>query len=258
MVEEEGFDKMPPIELDPNVAKHDVFEVAQKYLRNYTSTFTKLAQDLQTEFIRLNGGIRASRYLLSHSLMELQPEEADWIRCLKEKQKKDLHMVVIGGSEAAGYGNHHEESFSFVLQDILQPIMQHFEINFIVSNVALEHVTLFPYLWCIHPFLLRSTDQPIDIVYADFGNGDSLSALELEQLIRQIWGLGSRDVDDQANDPPLLILRDSKENSERIDLLQDYTESEILNSPVLMEWTDGVIPFLQVKPSRRPPGFENR
>lgn len=251
MIEEEGLDAMPPIELDISIAKHDAFGVAQKFLKNYASSFTKLAQDLQTEFTHLYGGIRPSRYLLSKSVMELEPEGTAWLRLFREKENNELHMVILGDGTAAGYGNHHEDAFSFILQDILRPLMQHFHIDFKVSNVALEHVTLFPYLWCASHFI--QSDLPIDIVYADFG---SLSSSNLEQVVRQIWGLQQKENSSPAA-APLLILRDSKDDPERIELLHSYIDSGILTSPVLIEWTDAVGPFLQVKPSLRPNGFEN-
>jgi hypothetical protein len=246
MEEEEGLDELPPMELNPDIAKHDAFGVAQQYLKNYTSSFMKQAQQLQADFSSLYGGIRPSRHLLENTLHEFGGDA--WVRLLQRKQNDVLHMVIIGQATAAGYGNLHKQAFSFDLQEIVEKVMSLFKIDFRVTNVAMEHMATFPYLWCVPEFVASTEpkdDVSIDIVYLDLGL--SMTALELELILRQVLGL--------ADPSPLLILRDSKDDEDRIELLQHYIEGGVLQSPVLMEWKDAVEPFLQVKATRRPPGF---
>lgn len=244
MEEEEGLDTLPPIELDPKIAKDDAYGVAQQYLKKHTSSFMGQAQELQSEFARLHGGIRPARHLLENSLKELGQQDA-WARLLQRKQNDVLHMVVLGNATAAGYGNLHSDAFSFGLENMVKNVMKSFHIDFKVTNVALEHVADFPYLWCI-PEFTGTADDTIDIVYLDLG--PSLTAQHLELALRQVMGLSSP--------APLLILRDSKDDKDRKELLEHYVEGGILQAPVLMEWKDAVDPFLQVKKSRRPDGFE--
>ena len=241
-----SLDELPPMELNPDIAKHDAFGVAQQYLKNYTSSFMKQAQQLQADYSALYGGIRPSRHLLENTLHEFGGDA--WVRLLQRKQNDVLHMVIIGQATAAGYGNLHKQAFSFDLQEIVEKVMSLFKIDFRVTNVAIEHVANFPYLWCIPEFVASGESKEkfsIDVVYLDLG--PSMTALDLELIVRQVLML--------ANPSPLLILRDSKDDEDRIELLQHYVDGGVLRSPVLMEWKDAVEPFLQVKSRRRPPGF---
>ena len=246
MEEEEGLDKLPAMELNPEISKHDAFGVAQQYLKNYTSSFMKQAQQLQAEYAELYGGIRPSRHLLENTLQEFGGDA--WIRLLERKRNDVLHIVVLGQATAAGYGNVHTQAFSFHLEEIVKKVMSLFKIDLRVTNVALEHVATFPYLWCIPEFVETTRHEDastIDVVYVDLG--PSMTAPDLELVVRQVLGLGTP--------APLLILRDSKQDTDRIELLQYYIDGGVLQSPILMEWKDAVEPFLQVKPSLRPPGF---
>lgn len=248
MEEDEGLDELPPMELNPDIAKHDAFGVAQQYLKNYTSSFMKQAQQLQADYSVLYGGIRPARHLLENTLHEFGGDA--WVRLLQRKQNDVLHMVIIGQATAAGYGNLHRQAFSFHLHEIVEKVMSLFKIDFRVTNVAMEHTATFPYLWCI-PEIVASSESTeevtVDVVYLDLGL--SMTALDLELILRQMLGL--------ADPAPLLILRDSKDDADRIELLQHYVDGGVLQSPVLMEWKDAVEPFLQVKSTRRPPGFLN-
>jgi hypothetical protein len=241
MVEEEGLDELPPIELDPEIAKKDAFGVAQHYLKTYTSHFMHEAQQMQSDFASTYGGIRPSRHLLENTLKEFGGDA--WVRLLQRKRKGSLHMVVLGDATAAGYGNYHQQAFSFGLESVLKNAMKVFDISFSVSNLAVEHATHFPYLWCISDN--AALQHAVDIVYVDLGE---ITAPELELVLRQVLQLGTP--------APLLILRDTKQDVDRIELLEHYIEGGILQSPVLMEWKNAAVgPFLKVKPSRRPPGF---
>ena len=248
MTEEEGLDQLPTMELDPEIAMHDVFGVAQLYLKNHTSLFMKEAKQLQEDFAGLYGGIRPSRHMLEKTLHEFGGDA--WVRLLQRKQNSVLHMAVLGDATAAGYGNNHQHAFSFSLQEIMKNAMASFKIDFQVTNVALEHVATFPYLWCIPEFVQMGKSNyktSIDVVYVDLG--PSMSAHDLELVVRQIVGLKTRS--------PLLILRDKKDDESRLELLQHYIDGGALQSPVLMDWEDAVEPFLEVKPSQRPGGFDD-
>ena len=246
MTEEEGLDQLPSIELDPLVAAHDAFGVVQQYLKNHSSPFMHQAQILQDKFADLFGGIRPCRHLLENTLYEFGGDS--WARLLQRKRKGVLHMVILGEATAAGYGNLHNQAFSFVLQEILKNVMTTVKVDFQVTNAALEHVSTFPYLWCAQEFAKVGQSNgglPIDLVYLDLG--PSMSAANLELIVRQVLGMQSP--------APLLILRDSKDSPDRLDLLQHYIDAGLLQAPVLLEWKDAVDPFFEVKPSRRPPGF---
>lgn len=246
MTEEEGLDQLPPMELDPHVAIHDAFGVAQQYLKNHTSSFMKLANQMQEDYAGLYGGIRPSRHMLENTLHEFGGDA--WVRLLQRKRNSILRMAIVGDATAAGYGNYHNQAFSFNLQETMEKVMSSFKIDFQVTNVALEHVPTFPYLWCIPEFVQMGKsggETSIDVVYVDLG--PSLSASDLELIVRQILGL--------STPAPLLILRDKKDDDGRMELLQHYLDGGNLRAPVLMDWEDAVEPFLRVKPSRRPVGF---
>jgi hypothetical protein len=245
---EEGLDELPPIELDPDIAKDDAFGIAQHYLKNYTSRFMKEAQKLQADYARLYGGIRSARHLLQNTLHEFGGDS--WVRLLQGKRDKLLHMVVIGHGTAAGYQNRHDQSFSFILQRILQPIMSLFQIQFVLSNIALGNVASFPYLWCIQEHISGLNTQNgtlIDVVFLDLDQSTSVTDTEI--ILRQVIGL--------STPPPLLVIRGTKGDADLLDLLQHYIDGNSLKSPVLMDWKDAVVPFLMVKPSKRPLGFHN-
>ena len=268
MEEENGLDRLPDLTLQKNrLVEWDVFAVGQRYFspnaskskqqqQQQSSPFVKTAQNLQDDFTHRYGGIRSSRYLLQQSLQSSDETEAAWTRRLHDKQQtatgnKEWHIVTLGQGRVAGYGNYHQQAFPFVLDWTLQKAFAQLGMHLTVTNAALEHLAVFPHLWCLDEFLPKQNKKtmPIDVLYVDFG---VLSSTGLELLVRFVIGFQQQQ---QQQEPPLLVLWESRQNPKRLEVLQHYVELGLMVEPVLVDWTDAVSPFLQVKPSKRPMGF---
>eukprot|EP00977_Amphora_coffeiformis_P013068 scaffold3342_cov174-Amphora_coffeaeformis.AAC.6 len=95
-----------------------------------------------------------------------------------------FHMVVLGNSAPAGYGNHRHEAYASRLQDLLAPAFQSIGIRLQVSNWAMNDLTEFPFTWCLSNFYLKGQPPP-DMIIWDF-NGENYPSSRFEAFLRQV------------------------------------------------------------------------
>ena len=260
--EETGLDELPELKLNAPTILSDAFAIANDYLSSieqglHNSTtdfgsahrFAKKAREHRTVFVEKYGGETPARYLIQESIKTLMKSDGiqsnqtlPWVQLfLRAQEKNKLTIAFIGQSTTAGYGNQHAQSFPFVLERVLQPLLKELEIDLTVRNHAIEHIGPFPYTWCLSEYI----GSDVDLISWDFG---PTTPQDLEIWIRAIMALEHK---------PMVLFRDSFAAGGRHKIIQEYVNTNLLEGPTIFDWEGAVKPFLQVKVSKRPVGFVN-
>eukprot|EP00548_Thalassiothrix_antarctica_P016848 CAMPEP_0194190572 /NCGR_PEP_ID=MMETSP0154-20130528/63421_1 /TAXON_ID=1049557 /ORGANISM="Thalassiothrix antarctica, Strain L6-D1" /LENGTH=650 /DNA_ID=CAMNT_0038912601 /DNA_START=194 /DNA_END=2142 /DNA_ORIENTATION=- len=152
-------------------------------------------------------------------------------RLLSKKYKgKPFVMAFAGYSVTVGRGNYFNQSFPFVLKNLLEPIFQKIDIELIVRNAAIGGIPSFPYAFCFPHFL--GTDA--DVISWDYSMNEGKGSNILESYIRL----------SQQNLPnrPMLIVLDN--NKQRQALLHNYavdSNSEDSSKKFQQVLMDGIV-----------------
>jgi hypothetical protein len=125
-------------------------------------------------------------------------------------------MAFGGYSVTVGRGNHFEQSYPFIMEKILSPVLSlpPLGVKLIVRNSAIGGIPSFPYGWCLPNFL----GDDADAVSWDYGMNEGRGAAGLESYVRQSLML--------PKSPPMFILLDMKRP--RLDFLQKYVSMGVL------------------------------
>ena len=164
----------------------------------------------------------------------------------QQNQQAEFVMAFAGYSVTVGRGNHLEQSYPFILQNILAPILQMppFNTKLIVRNSAIGGIPSFPYGWCLSNFL----GDDADLVSWDYGMNEGNGALGLESYVRQSLLL--------PKSPPLFVLLDMK-SKKRLDILQQYVNLGVLPDPIALGNKDAVDKkLLSLPENERPIGLQ--
>jgi len=154
-------------------------------------------------------------------------------------------MSFAGYSVTVGRGNHWSQSYPFVMEGIIKPILEMapLGIELTVRNSAIGGIPSFPYGWCLSNFLGDDSDS----VSWDYGMNEGNGASGLESYVRQSLML--------PNSPPLFILLDMK--GPRLNLLQQYADLGYLPDSIALGGRDAVSKELLLLPeSDRPEGLK--
>ncbi|KAL9183843.1 hypothetical protein ACHAXT_004699 [Thalassiosira profunda] len=137
-------------------------------------------------------------------------------------------MAFGGYSVTVGRGNRLEQSYPFVLKEVLAPILElpAFGIKLTVRNSAIGGIPSFPYGWCLPNFL----GGDADLVSWDYGMNEGNGAQGLEGYVRQALMM--------PKSPPLFVILDTKRP--RMDLLQKYVDVGALPDPIALQGKDAV------------------
>eukprot|EP00574_Skeletonema_japonicum_P012101 CAMPEP_0201737230 /NCGR_PEP_ID=MMETSP0593-20130828/41821_1 /ASSEMBLY_ACC=CAM_ASM_000672 /TAXON_ID=267983 /ORGANISM="Skeletonema japonicum, Strain CCMP2506" /LENGTH=648 /DNA_ID=CAMNT_0048231169 /DNA_START=156 /DNA_END=2102 /DNA_ORIENTATION=- len=160
-------------------------------------------------------------------------------------QQAEFIMAFGGYSVTVGRGNHFEQSYPFVMEKVLAPILAlpPFGVKLVVRNSAIGGIPSFPYGWCLPNFL----GEDADAVSWDYGMNEGNGAAGLESYVRQALMM--------PKSPPLFILLDMKRP--RLDLLQKYVNLGFLPDPVALGGRDSVNKkLLQLPETNKPPGLQ--
>jgi hypothetical protein len=131
--------------------------------------------------------------------------------------RRPFVMAFAGYSVTVGRGNHLEQSFPFVLQRILEPVLKHSTLqipSITTRNAAIGGIPSFPYGFCFEHFLGRDAD----VISWDYSMNEGQGAAVLESYLRQSQH--------QLPNRPMLILLDT--NKRRCKTLQTYTNQGLL------------------------------
>ena len=164
----------------------------------------------------------------------------------QQNQQAKFVMAFAGYSVTVGRGNHLEQSYPFILQNILAPILQipPFNTKLIVRNSAIGGIPSFPYGWCLSNFL----GNDADLVSWDYGMNEGNGALGLESYVRQSLLL--------PKSPPLFVLLDMK-SKKRLDILQQYVNLGVMPDPIALGNKDAVDKkLLSLPENERPIGLQ--
>ena len=220
--------------------------------------FTELAAQRRSQFASLVGGEKQARATLQRSLSSFLPQTnpkgkdnfhfpslALRLRDLQLLQQQDderpvFSVVVLGSSAAAGSGNYYQQSYAFVLENLMAPLFQALNIDLRVQNLALEHTSEFPSLWCSRHYLLQQSHKKLpDLVVWDYGLTSRPEGFE--SFLRNIAWV------DSDGRTPFLIVRDTKipnNNEHRDELLQSYVDHNVFVDPLLVHIDQAVAPYL--------------
>lgn len=167
-------------------------------------------------------------------------------RLQQQKEQAEFVMAFAGYSVTVGRGNHLEQSYPFVLEKILSPILQlsPFNTKLIVRNSAIGGIPSFPYGWCLSNFL----GDDSDLVSWDYGMNEGNGATGLESYLRQALLM--------PKSPPLFVLLDVK-SGKRLNMLQKYVDLGVLPDPIALGNKEAVDKkLLQLPENERPIGLQ--
>ncbi|KAL7503421.1 hypothetical protein ACHAXN_001231 [Cyclotella atomus] len=159
-------------------------------------------------------------------------------------------ILSFGGySVTVGRGNHFSQSFPFVFQRIIRPLLlSSLNIDLIIRNSAIGGIPSFPYGWCLPNFLGRDSHG----ISWDYGMNEGNGGEGLESYLRN----GLSNIKQVL---PMFVMVDMKKT--RMNVLQYYVENGSLVDPLALgrasdavknkEWLDSK------KQKQRPIGFQN-
>jgi hypothetical protein len=170
-------------------------------------------EDIRQAFQTRYGGSSMSNELLQQGLHRFGSIDHTAQRLLVASQEgRPFVMAFSGYSITVGRGNFFNQSFPFVVQDVLQHVMQQvLGVSLEVRNAAIGGIPSFPYAFCLEHFLGRDPD----VISWDYSmNEQGKDASVLESWIRQAT--------QQLPRRPMVIMVDT--NSNRMNLLEQYTQ----------------------------------
>jgi CheY-like chemotaxis protein len=173
-------------------------------------------QQVRAEFDKRYGPSVAAT-ILTRGVQEYGTVDATAVRMLTAAAAgRNLVLSFAGYSVTVGRGNHLEQSFPFVVQRILEPILQHsaLHMNVTVRNAAIGGIPSFPYGFCFEHFLGRDAD----VISWDYSMNEGNGASVLESYLRQSQ--------QQLPNRPMVMLLDT--NKRRCQVMEEYTKQGLL------------------------------
>jgi len=220
-------------------------EMAMKMLQRGLRTFEQINSGKQDNDEH-GGSIRATANRFLSAIVRHEAASASIPSPTQQQQQQpEFVMAFAGYSVTVGRGNHLEQSYPFVLEKILAPILElpPLNIKLTVRNSAIGGIPSFPYGWCLRNFL----GEDADLVSWDYGMNEGNGASGLESYVRQSLTLPKS---------PLFVLLDIKTRP-RLDLLQRYVNLGVLPDPIALGGKDAVDPLLlEVPENERPVGLQ--
>ena len=177
-------------------------------------------------------------------------------------------MSFAGYSVTVGRGNHWSQSYPFVMEGIVKPILEMapFGIELTVRNAAIGGIPSFPYGWCLSNFLGDDSDS-VSWDYGKPGLSPDAAANRIELILQKIItgmneGNGASGLESYVRQslmlpksPPLFILLDMK--GPRLNLLQQYSDLGYLPDSIALGGRDAVSKeLLSLPESDRPEGLK--
>jgi CheY-like chemotaxis protein len=173
--------------------------------------------EVRAEFEKRYGAATAAT-ILSRGVQEYGSVDATAVRMLTAAAAgRSLVLSFAGYSVTVGRGNHLQQSFPFVVQRILEPVLQHspyLQMNVTVRNAAIGGIPSFPYGFCFEHFLGRDAD----VISWDYSMNEGNGAAVLESYLRQSQ--------QQLPNRPMVILLDT--NKRRCSVMETYTKQGLL------------------------------
>ena len=158
---------------------------------------------------------------------------------------RNIVMGFGGYSVTVGRGNYFSQSYPFVLQRILEPVLQAtLNIGITVRNGAIGGIPSFPYAFCFEHFL----GKDLDVVSWDYSLNEGKGAALMESYVRQ--------TQHQLDNQPMIITLDT--NQKRCDLLEGYAEKNWIRDGICVDQGKAIPKdILALDSDKRPPGFQH-
>ena len=139
-------------------------------------------------------------------------------------------MAFAGYSVTVGRGNYFSQSFPFVLERLLKPLLKDtLSLDLEVRNAAIGGIPSFPYAFCMAHFL----GEDADVISWDYSMNEGNAAAVMESYIR----LSQKALEEKQ---PMMIVLDK--NPQRKKLLQDYADLGILQDGLSLSRAGEFIP----------------
>lgn len=188
--------------------------------------------------------------VLLHNTGSLYHTAQRFLQILASSSNQDKKFILsfAGYSVTVGRGNHYNQSYPFVLQRILQPLLlsELDNMELVVRNSAIGGIPSFPYGFCFAHFLGSDANG----VSWDYSMNEGKSSTVLEAYIRQSQN-------QLTKTQPMMIVLDT--NTERCQLLKQYIDSNLLLDGICVGMAKDAVPNLKkiLSKSNIPPGFQH-
>lgn len=209
--------------------------------------FQKALEAKREEFSSLYGGDKASSEMLLASIISYSDRELGHTaeRILAARAANRPFVIASAGySVTTGRGNLHEQSFPFVVADVLKEPFELLGVQIETRNIGLGGVNSLPYGWCQQTFL--GTD--VDVVSWDFRFNEGSDSISFESFMRHSMLL--------PHAPKFVLM--ARKSASRKGVLKDYVERGWQVDPIVV---DNSYPpeneFLSLPEEERPPGFQD-
>jgi hypothetical protein len=216
---------------------------------SYEAVFNSDAvETVKREFYDRYGGREVSERILERGIRRFGKLEHTAHRILEAAAtEKPFVLAFAGYSVTVGRGNHLSESYPFVLERILKPLLRNiFHVDTIVRNSAIGGIPSFPYGFCFQHFL----GNDADVVSWDYSMNEGKGAAVLEAYLRQSQV--------QLPHHPMMIVLDT--NKFRCNLLDRYAQVGLLQDGLCVGMAKDVVEdrnFFTLPDNQKPPGFRN-
>jgi hypothetical protein len=205
-------------------------------------------QSVRAEFYNRYGGKQASEDMLARGVKSFGSIKATAERMLRSAANDHPFVLSFAGySVTVGRGNYYSQSFPFVLERIIAPLLEsmlHLPVK--VHNAAIGGIPSFPYAFCFEHFL--SSDP--HVISWDFSMNEGKGAAVLESYLRHSQH--------QLQNRPMVILLDT--NKQRCELLKQYTDQGLLADAVCVGMAEDAVAdtrMLLLPDDQKPIGFQH-
>ena len=195
-----------------------------------SSSKRQLLQDFRREY-RLRYGLDEADGYFQKAVQTFGDVKVTAKRLLHARASNQPFVMAFAGySVTVGRGNYFHQSFPFVLERLLGPLLQNvLGVSLEVRNAAIGGIPSFPYGFCLPHFVGKDAD----VVSWDYSMNEGKGAAVLESYIRHTLSALPKQ--------PLLIVLDTN-NAARSQLLGQYTTLRLLHDAMTLKRGIDVIP----------------
>ena len=192
--------------------------------------------------------------LLHHQQQQQQQQQTNTNN--KEATLPKFIFSFGGYSVTVGRGNHLSQSFPYIFQSIISPLLQSIQMELQVRNAAIGGIPSFPYGWCLKNFLGSDSHG----ISWDYGMNEGKGGLGLESYLRHGMSFSKNNNDNNNhnnNEAPLFVMLDDKPTRKKV--LQYYVEKGYLIDPLMLGRADVAVrkELLKLPEDQRPKGLQN-
>lgn len=187
---------------------------------------------IRQEFYQRYGGREAADAIYQRGVQAFGSLEHTAERLVRAAARSEPWLLSFAGySVTVGRGNHYHQSFPFVLERILQPVLASaLNVKVQVRNAAIGGIPSFPYGFCFPHFL----GEGASVISWDYSMNEGNGAAVLESYLRH----------SQAQlRQPMVILLDT--NRARCQLLEQYAKKGLLGDALCVGMANQAVEHLQ-------------